>query len=94
MTISHHFIFNKIPVPTANQSASKLISDYYWRHSRSPRETKMTFEVGVKLQTGERFEIEADGDETVADLKNRIEVSFYKGVKLDGPKDSKWTIVH
>ena len=54
----------------------------------------MTFEVGVKLQTGERFEIEADGDETVADLKNRIEVSFYKGVKLDGPKDSKWTIVH
>ena len=44
----------------------------------------MTFEVGVKLQTGERFEIEADGDETVADLKNRIEVSFYK---LDGPKD-------
>ena len=37
----------------------------------------MTFEVGVKLQTGERFEIEADGDETVADLKNRIEVSFF-----------------
>ena len=33
----------------------------------------MTFEVGVKLQTGERFEIEADCDETVADLKNRIE---------------------
>ena len=37
----------------------------------------MTFEVGVKLQTGERFEIEAVGDETVADLKNRIEVSFF-----------------
>ena len=41
----------------------------------------MTFEVGVKLQTGERFEIEADGDETVADLKSRIEVSFFKGAK-------------
>ena len=40
----------------------------------------MTFEVGVKLQTGERFEIEANGDETVADLKNRIEVSLQKGV--------------
>ena len=39
----------------------------------------MTFEVGVKLQTGERFEIEADGDETVGELKKRIEVSFFQG---------------
>ena len=50
----------------------------------------MTFEVGVKLQTGERFEIEADGDETVADLKKRIEVSFFQGSPaevqpMDGP---------
>ena len=45
----------------------------------------MTFEVGVKLQTGERFEIEADGDETVADLKKRIEVSLFKWGQVDGP---------
>ena len=42
----------------------------------------MTFEVGVKLQTGERFEIEANSDETVADLKNRIEVSELFKVKI------------
>ena len=45
----------------------------------------MTFEVGVKLQTGERFEIEADGDETVADLKKRIKVSFFQGSPIQVP---------
>ena len=50
----------------------------------------MTFEVGVKLQTGERFEIEADGDETVADLKNRIEVSLFKWGQVHGQKGFKW----
>ena len=50
----------------------------------------MTFEVGVKLQTGERFEIEADGDETVADLKNRIEVSWFKRGQVHGQKGFKW----
>ena len=38
---------------------------------------KMTFEVGVKLTTGERFEIEVEYDETVEDLKSKIEVSTH-----------------